>query len=338
MASLSTCVTNFPSKHYGKTLALIDGTLNGLSPAVLAVVYSLWFSNDNYEDAEKQNAQGFVLFLALGSLVAGSLCVAFLRHHPYTAAQSTTDPDANERKPIIKKDDTWYKSGDNYLEQSTMDLPIPMRLWNSLQTSTAYIFTLDLQCSMWSFSFLAVVGGIFYHNCTVILVSNGFNEYIPLITIIVPIILFGSTLLTSFASDYFVEKFPRIFYVLAIGVMFAITQLLLAYKSDDIYVIILALSIIGGCISFLWVLVMAIVTELIGVRNFNRNWGTIMFHYSIIEFVSFYVFGALYDRHVHSGNRCYGKACFFWTFIMLFIMSCVALIFIVVSLIRRQKT
>ena len=342
-SSLTTCVTNFASKHHGKAVGLIEGTVTGVSPALLATIYTTIFSKNNYDDSGKQNAQGYLLFLAINSTLTYSLCVAFLKSFPYECDE-INNPDetvtltetALHRYGISINDNNCrtQKHAVDFINGCMQAMRI---LYHCVKNNTAYLFSVEMQWCIWSFTLLGVTNSLFYNNNSIILNYLNFNDYIPLVGIALPVASIFFDYVISSISDYFLDRCPRMVYVFVISILLTLTQILQACLFDHVGVVVIAMIVNAATNSSLWILMIAIVTEQTKVEDFARNWGTISFSFSIGQFLIAYVFGRVYDMHAQSDHHCEGNDCFFWTFIACAIGCCVAFIFTFIMLFRRQE-
>ena len=342
LAAFTAAVTNFPARQHGKAVALLEATQAGFSPMMLALVYALIFSNHNYEHPENQNAQGFMLFLAIGAFVAYILCALFLRIYPTVEQdkdekQTVDDPKVNhesvnhnvdEESKLIPKEE---QNGENVCNKYTV------RVYRGIKTSTAYLFKVEMQCFFWSFGLMTSVGSVFFNNGTVILESFHHNSYEPYFTVLLPVSSIVCTLLIAPISDYLANVFPRIFFVIIFCNLFAILHIILVFFSSSIVVLMTATVFVGMNSGFTWNLMVAILAETLGIENFSRNLGTVLFSFIICNSVTQYIFALFYDLYADSEHICYGRKCYQWTFGISSIFLFIASIFLIIIYKRKCK-
>ena len=194
----------------------------------------------------------------------------------------------------------------------------------TLKKSTAYIYSVDMQCILWSFTLSACVGSMFNNHNTTALSSFHHSSYQPVVTVLTPISAAASTLLTSFLSDFFIDKCPRIMYVLVFNIALVAMYFGLFFFTYKVGVVIAATVVIGCGLGFVWNLTVVIISEVLGVNNFDRNWGTVAFSLSAFNCVTQYMFGGFYDVYADSNRRCIGMKCYRWTFGIRTVMCIIA--------------
>ena len=311
----------------------MEGTLFGLSPVLLAIVYSSFFSGNL--DPQNQDVQGYILFLGFGTLLTYLLSVLFLKVYPH----EKRPPNANstDYEEIIEPEQNHKSSSYGVVEEQRKQTHrLLHRAFSLIRTSTAYMFRLDFQCLMWAFSFLGSVGSLFYYNNSVVFRSHGYENYIPTLSVVMPILI-CLDICTSAMADFFIEKCPRIIYVLIIAFMLSILQLLLAFLSDHISVLLITASLNGISLGLFWVTVINIASELMGAENLGRTWGTFTFCFSVVQCFTSYLFGTVYDLNATEDKQCKGTACFKLTFIIYAVLCIIAVGCISTLIYHRKK-
>ena len=77
MAAIMTSVMNFSVAHRGKVVGILDSCFSG-GPALMALLYGVFFVRGHDEDEQNQDLRGFYLTSAIAFIVINLLGVAFL--------------------------------------------------------------------------------------------------------------------------------------------------------------------------------------------------------------------------------------------------------------------
>ena len=320
----------------------MEGTATGLAPLSLAAIYAGVFSNHKYDQPDHQNVQGFLLCLATASLVSYFLCALFLKPFPHG---SNTDADQDDDVCTIQEHDSIILSSksiprSDYSSEKNDSVTRPkallVRFTDSIWEQVGYLFDVDVQCLMWSFGLLASVASVFYTNITTILASAGHRDYQAVMTTLLPIASFTSSFFVSVISDIFIDTCPHIAYVLVYSLVLAAMQIILILLLDDIRVIILV-SLVTGCSNgFVWSVMASVVRDVMGLENYARSWMTASLYFALVNCLTQYMFGAVYDNAADSHHTCFGAICFMWTFTV-FSVLCVSAAGLLFAVLVRQS-
>ena len=350
LASLTAAVNNFPLAHRAKAVGIVEGTLSGFAPTCHAILYSAVFSRDQYDNPALQNVQGYILFLAVGSTVAFLTCTLFLRVYPVGDMNEETTDTPQHHLLSSKSSSVNYSTlkvdGDQSKLVVSSETISPKKskcsllfTWikRALVNTFSYLFSIDMQCLMWTHALIAGVASIFFNNNSVVLQSAGYSDYQPLVTILQPAVAVTSAFLASVTSDFFIDKCPRLVYVIAFSIVLGLTQIILMLLSDNIDALIYVTVISGSTTGFIWNLMVTIVSEIMGVENFGRNWGTVTCWYGITNMILQYMFGSLYDMYADEHHFCSGTICFRWMSLICSFLCFIATALLSVLLFRNRR-
>ncbi|XP_062569216.1 uncharacterized protein LOC134231293 [Saccostrea cucullata] len=307
MASLTTSMNNFHPKHRGKVVGILDASFSG-GPALFSALYGTIFARGHTKDEQNQNLGGFYLMEAIAFAVVGALGIVFLK-------QVTFDFDMEVTRTVNSnavEDETTVKS--KYQEQREI-------------TGLKLIRRFDYHYLLWAYIFCAGLQLTFQNNQGTYLKSYNLEKYTTLFTTLNPIAGVVSKFFAGFLSDAIVHKIPRSGILLIFNVVQTICLGLCIFFSDNLILFTIIDLVIGFANGALWCLTPTMMSEFYGMKNFARNWGTMMLGNAFGGLAMQEIFGALYDLKTDSNNQCFGLHCFTWSFIMLTVLSFCATIF-----------
>ena len=367
MACLLTTTMNFSTRHRGKAIGVLEAAMVGIAPTVFSSLYSAVFSNGDYKMPRVQNAQGFLLVLAIGTASAYLLCLLLLRYYKHDDVTLPTLTTSKSTDSVCSTEDDLSVSDGGYTEISNINDParkttygiytensktndiVPLlatpifktspksTFWQRLRNKTSFFFSLDFQCIMWAFCFTAGTQPMFNNNIPSILASSNNADYQPLLTTLAPVSAIVSSILATIVSDFLINKCPRTVFVLLYDIIFTLAFILLSVMATNIGVMIFSTIVMGCCTGFVWALMVPTVGEMLGKEHFSRNWGIIIFSCAIMNYLSQFLFSYFYDLHVTHDRMCYGNICTQTTFIIMSFLGFLAVLLTTVLVIKNKK-
>nr|XP_011422711.2 probable transporter MCH1 [Crassostrea gigas] len=310
MASLTTSMNNFHPKHRGKVVGILDASFSG-GPALFSALYGTVFAVGHTKDEENQNLGGFYLMTAIAFGVVGALGILLLKH-------VTFDIDIEVSK-IINAD-----GGEEEEDQRTTVQAKPEQ---REITGVKLIRRFDFHYLLWAYIFCAGLQLTFQNNQGTYLKSYNLEKYTTLFTTLNPIAGIVSKFFAGFLSDAIMHKVPRAGVLLIFNVVQTICLGLCIFFSDNLVLFTIVDIVIGFANGALWCLTPTMISEFYGMKNFARNWGTMMLGNAFGGLAMQEIFGALYDLKTDSDNQCFGLHCFTWSFIMITVLSLCATVF-----------
>ncbi|XP_061188393.1 uncharacterized protein LOC133196536 [Saccostrea echinata] len=307
MASLTTSMTNFHPKHRGKVVGILDASFSG-GPALFSALYGTIFARGHTKDEQNQNLGGFYLMEAISFAVVGALGILFLKQVTFDfdlEVTRTVNSDTLEDQTSIKHE---------HKEQREI-------------TGLKLIRRFDYHYLLWAYIFCAGLQLTFQNNQGTYLKSYNLEKYTTLFTTLNPIAGVVSKFFAGFLSDAIVHKIPRSGILLIFNVVQTICLGLCIFFSDNLILFTIIDLVIGFANGALWCLTPTMMSEFYGMKNFARNWGSMMLGNAFGGLAMQEIFGALYDLKTDSNNQCFGLHCFTWSFIMLTVLSFCATIF-----------
>ena len=309
MASLTTNMNNFPPKHRGKVVGILDASFSA-GPALIALIYGVSFTNGHVTDEQNQNLRGFYFMSAICFCVIGLFGMLLLHDNPFDI----------EEIPFNQL----QESGNGGKDMNHMEI-----IREGDVTGFKLIKTFNFHFIFWAYIFCAGLQLTFQTNITTYLKSYGFEHYSTLFTTLNPIFGVISKFAAGFLSDAIVHKVPRIVVLFVFNIFQTITMVICIFYSNHLGVLVLAVVGIGMPNGALWCLTPTMLSEFYGMKYFGRNWGMIMFGNAFGGLIFQRVFGWIYDESIgYVGQTvCYGIQCFTWSFTMLAVLSLCALFF-----------
>ena len=306
MVAFSTNIMNFPEKHTGKIIGILNAFFAG-SPSVFATLFYNVFTTGDSTKPENQDFRGFMFMIAIMFFIINVLNLVFVYKIPYIGPEITIVVTKDE----IGSTDIYEHSttGDHYVEDETdvnrepeQEEDVPMI---KLLKNIDYILFLLI------FSFATTVSLVFGVNIATISKSVGQDKYNESLTIISPITNAVFSILIGYFSDHFKERISRLHIIFMGCVAFTLCMLLVVVLPTHIESLMASAFLCGVGIAFLFSLGPPLMKEMFGMRNFGRNWGVCLLVQSAIAMPSQILFGAMYDNHVKpgDGHNCYGSVC-----------------------------
>lgn len=306
MASLTTSMNNFHPKHRGKIVGILDASFSG-GPALFSALYGTIFARGHTKDEENQNLGGFYLMTAISFAVVGALGILFLKEVTF----DVSDLEVNRIIDHDALDETINRE-----DQVQRDI-----------TGVKLIRRFDFHYLLWAYIFCAGLQLTFQNNQGTYLKSYNLEKYTTLFTTLNPIAGVVSKFFAGFLSDAIVHKIPRSGVLLIFNIVQTICLGLSIFFSDNLIVFTIVDLVIGFANGALWCLTPTMISEFYGMKNFARNWGTMMLGNAFGGLAMQEVYGALYDIKTDSNNQCFGLHCFTWSFIMITVLSFCATVF-----------
>ena len=321
--ALNTNIINFPAKHTGKLVGLLNAFFAG-SPSIFGTLYYKLFATGDPTEPSNQNFGGFMLFFAILFGVVDILCILFLRKYPNehdVSAEMYAYKDSNgviigDTEAVIVTE-----NGKNDINASTAGYTLQngyeTQRESDSEEGTCFsirntICNLDFELFIWMFAFASSVSLVYGNNITVTSRSVSLNSYNDKLIIIIPITNCVISAVTGILSDQLKERIPRLVLVVLGMCCFVVSQVLVMLFADDLTWLVIATVFIGIGTGIIWSLCPTIMKERFSVEHLGRNWGLALFVASLVAYASQLMFGKLYDSHVPENtvdNYCYGKDC-----------------------------
>ncbi|CAH1782844.1 unnamed protein product [Owenia fusiformis] len=342
MAALTTTIANFTSEHRVQALAILESCFGG-GALVFAILYASYFTNAHIYDEQNQNWSGFILMLKIGSSIANCCCAAFLRIAPQSdndGDDEESDKDDNyiaaETEDEHDLEDIFTEAGDESEStelfhsedaETSNETLIYIMIKETWLDFKRIFLTKNFQIILWLKSIISPIGFVYLINITAILKSARLEAYSAIFTILRPIAGMLARFILAVLAQLLKGKIQKPILLLITNMGFVVGQGLLISLGTNLTALHVSNIVITMAHSCVFVLVIAILSDLFSKKKFGRIWGFILFVSTIFSFLYPAIFGLVYDAHTKIGNvDCYGLACTQLTFIITSIFTCVVLI------------
>ena len=309
MAVFPVMVRNFSMNQRGRIIGIMDAFFS-LGPAIFAAIYGAVFVQGHIYDEENQNLWGFFLFSALAFVIIFTLGMIFVR------PISCEETDMSENSHLITP------QASSVLSQTEPEVP---RKAIDL-TGCALFRNTDFHLILWPFIMCTSVQLMFINNIPAYLTAFRNESYNTLLTVLSPVIQVLTKLTVGTLSDLTLSKVPRITYLLICNATQTVFLILCIFFVNDVILFLFATIAVSIAVGGAWSLNPAMLGDMFGTRYFGRNWGWLILGLSVGGLVLQAAYGVLYDAQVNTNKQCYGKHCFFWSFIIAVILSLVSVL------------
>ncbi|ESP02784.1 hypothetical protein LOTGIDRAFT_230330 [Lottia gigantea] len=333
MAALNTNAINFPAKHRGKVISLLNAFFTG-SPSVFVSIYYNVFSDGDYNIVKNQHYDKLMFFFAILFIVMNAMCIVCL--HDLSKLQG----------PETKSAYTVENSTDSNHVQSGMDSAVNSIEGSKKNTeerkddSIKFILLLkDPSFHLLAYTFMsaAILSLVNTNNLTVLTKSVGLNHFDNTLLLVMPIVNTIISFLIGPVSDKIKGKIPRLTLLVIGCVFFTASELVYVFFGTYLAGVICSVIITAFGIGTLWSLVPTIVSEMFGIRDFGRNWGLLLMLAGVAGLGGQAIFGFLYDSRVRSDNiYCYGKDCTIYGYILMAVLGLISIALSAILDIRQR--
>lgn len=329
MVALNTNIINFDKKHTGKIVGLLNAFFAG-SPSVFAIIYYHVFSHGDITDTANQDFPGFMLLFAISFGVVDILCILFLKIYKddsvnFDKFENEIEVEPNARgsvNDVVTRDDSGgshevfcfaRRKGRQSInaDLSTEDSRSTDNLAERHMPLKEILLNVDYQLLIWLVAFASSIGLVYANNITVISKSLRLDQYDDRLTIVIPITNAIISASIGLFSDFFKERFPRMWILVLGSVCFVLSQVLVFIFADKLAMLVISAILVGFGVAILWTMSPTIMKEVFYVGNLGRNWGTAILLSALIGFGVQEAFGAIYDAEVSGGDgvHCIGMKC-----------------------------
>ncbi|KAH3704436.1 uncharacterized protein LOC127860954 [Dreissena polymorpha] len=320
MVALNTNVINFNPKYSGMIVGILNAFFAG-SPSIYATIYYNVFTHGDSTVTSNQDYPGFMLMFAISFAVVDILCIIFMKLYPdenplferFDQESSNDVVGVEEHTTIDPHHEVFnFKNGTSINSNVSPPSPAVNPLAEREMSLTEILMTFDYQILIWMIGFASAIGLVYANNITVISKSVKLDHHDNVLTIIIPITNAVVSAAVGIFSDYFKDRLPRTWILIACCVFFTLSQVLVFIFADVYGILILSLILLGIGIAILWTITPTVVKENFYVGNLGRNWGIAILLAALIGFGIQEAFGAIYD-HKATGTVdqkvCYGMQC-----------------------------
>ena len=303
-------------------MGTMDGSFSA-GPAILALVYGVFFVNGHVNDEQNQNLRGYFLMLTILCASVGVLGWILLKQLPYEIGPEHTtlidSENVENEVPLIKS------------PHQVPDI-----------TGKALIKRFDFHFLFWTSSMCGGLQLMYQNNITAYLKSFDEEKYSTLFTTLNPIAAVASKFFAGFVSDLLLNKLPRTAILLIYNIIQTLVLILCIFWGDNLVLMTSTVIVLGMANGAMWCLTPIILSEYFGLKYFGRNWGSFMLGNALSGIVLQEAYGWMYDSSIPFEGRtqCYGLQCFKWSFTTVAVLSfcsCILNMGLVEKDIRKHK-
>jgi MFS family permease len=319
---------NFSAKQQGCITGLLFSFLF-VGPATYAAIYGACFINGHNTDPQNQDLPGYFLFSACMAFVVYTLAIIFAEEIPY-------EPEPKPEKTEEKSEGLFPPEEDTQLiTMEIEEMPQPPEL-----TGLALLKTLNFHLVLWPYILSPSVQLTFVNNMSSFLHSFRLGEYTTVVAVLSPAIGSVANLALGTLSDKTLHRIPRVFYQLVFNIIQTVFLLLSIFWLENITLFIFTTIMLSISYSAMMSISPSILMEVSGMQYYGRNVGGMFFGMGVGTFVLQIIVGVLYDRTLHltpgtDHINCYGRGCFLWSFVLMCVLSGIAVVLQSVFLYRR---
>ena len=163
------------------------------------------------------------------------------------------------------------------------------------------------------------------------------DKYDVFLTVLGPIVGFVSKIYNGFLSDFSMKRLPRVMYLLVANSLQTLLLFVCIFTADSLTVLVMATIFLYNANGANMSLTPSVIGDCFGVKHFGQTYGWAQPGYAIIGWILQAILGLLYEREITDPNstNCYGKKCFKWTFLLVTLLSLVAVILNSIFLYRQ---
>lgn len=330
MVALNTNIINFDKKDTGKIVGLLNAFFAG-SPSVFAALYYHVFSHGDTTDVSNQDFPGFMLLFAISFAIVDILSILFVKIYkdesqPFVRFVNVEDDKSNTNEIVTSSNSGGSHEifcfarrngrqsiiGDINGDSNTDNVTITNNDAERHMSVKEILLNADYEILIWTISFASVIGLVYTNNITVISGSLHLDKYNDRLTLIIPITNAVVSFLVGIISDYFKDRFPRMWILILGCTCYTASQILVFFLAGTLDFLVISAVLVGFGTAIVWSMSPTIMKEMFYVGNLGRNWGIALLVASLLGFGIQEAFGAFYDDKISPGGdgvHCYGMKC-----------------------------
>ncbi|XP_013417006.1 uncharacterized protein LOC106178396 [Lingula anatina] len=325
-------VGNFPRRHHGKVIGLLDAFLSA-GKAVCAGIYGGLFVNGHINgDERKQDLAGYFITIAVLVAVVNTICLLTQKRFP-----PEPEVDRGEADDSIE-----LVTQNSEPSESTSLTQVKPHISEDDQTILVLFKDWDFWYMLLIVTFGTSVQLTIIANYTLFLQSFGHEELNVAFTVASPLVGCFAKAFSGLLSDFVIKELPREYFVLITAAAQTIILVLFIFYGDSVLMMIFLVIGINIPNGALWSLAPVITVEIFGLKHLGRNWGFFQAGSCIGVVVLQRIYGALYDYYGYidattGETKCFGRKCFMLSTTVSAVLSACSVLLLIGLLERKYN-